>query len=49
MRQVHKTGEKLFVDYAGPTVRVEDPEDEYWDTLHENIRGAAYYEKEASC
>ncbi|BBU79149.1 hypothetical protein EIMP300_05490 [Escherichia coli] len=26
MRQVHKAGEKLFVDYCGPTVGVTDPE-----------------------
>ncbi|EFC4005528.1 IS21 family transposase [Escherichia coli] len=26
MRQVHKAGEKLFVDYRGPTVGVTDPE-----------------------
>lgn len=25
MRQVHKAGEKLFVDYAGPTIPVVDP------------------------
>ena len=24
MRQIHKAGEKLFVDYAGQTIRVED-------------------------
>jgi transposase len=24
MRQVHKAGEKLFVDYAGPTIAVAD-------------------------
>ena len=27
MRQIHKAGEKLFVDYAGQTVMVEDPEE----------------------
>jgi len=26
MRQIHKAGEKLFVDYAGQTVPVDDPE-----------------------
>jgi transposase len=25
MRQTHRAGEKLFVDYAGPTVEVVDP------------------------
>src|SRR5262249_48342984 len=26
MRQTHRAGEKLFVDYAGPTVEIIDPE-----------------------
>jgi len=26
MRQIHKAGEKLFIDYAGPTIDVIDPE-----------------------
>lgn len=26
MRQVHKAGEKLFIDYCGPTVDITNPD-----------------------
>ena len=40
LRQVYRTGEKAFVDYAGPTVEVTGPEDRR-DTGGEGVRRGA--------
>ena len=43
MRQIHKAGEKLFVDYAGQTVIVEDPQGRYEAQIFVASMGASHY------
>ena len=45
MRQVHKAGEKLFIDYAGPTVPVVNPEtgEIRQAAIFVAVLGASYY------
>ena len=44
MRQIHKGGEKLFVDYAGQTVRVEDAEQGAYEAqIFVACLGASHY------
>ena len=41
LRQDHKAGEKLFIDYAGPTVTVHAPEGEFEAQLFVAVLGAS--------
>ena len=44
MRQIHKAGEKLFVDYAGQTVTVADPEEGTFEAqIFVASMGASHY------
>ena len=44
MRQVHQAGEKMFVDYAGQTVRVDDPDQgSYQAQIFVASLGASHY------
>ena len=43
LRQDHKVGEKLFIDYAGPTVTVHAPEGEFEAPLFVAVLGASSY------
>jgi transposase len=43
LRQEYKAGEKLFVDYAGDTVLIYDPHNEFWASLFVAVLGASNY------
>jgi transposase len=43
MRQIHKAGEKLFVDYAGQTVKIDDPKGSYQAQVFVANLGASHY------
>ncbi len=45
MRQLHRAGEKLFIDYAGPTLPVADPDtgEVRWAHIFAAAQGASNY------